>query len=150
MGTSYGLPIGGPSSRIMAETVINQIDHLMYARGIDCCRFVDDFHIFAKSEEDAYQSLQHLTELLIMNQGLSLQKSKTRVMTGAEFTSTFPPHLIPGAIASTDRERLFTIDLNYGPYSPTAATDYSTLKTSLSSIDFLTLLDDEMAIIYLT
>lgn len=144
LGTSYGLPIGGPASRIMAESVINQVDHLLSARGIKFCRFVDDFHIFADSEEEAYTSLQQLTELLILNQGLSLQKSKTRVMTGTEFIGTFPIHLVPGAIAQTDRERLFTIDLNYDPYSPTAETDYTTLKQSLSNIDFLSLLDEEL------
>ncbi|QGY79186.1 RNA-directed DNA polymerase [Sphingorhabdus lacus] len=144
LGTSYGLPIGGPASRIMAEIVINQVDHLLNARGINFCRFVDDFHIFANSEEDAYRCLQQLTELLIINQGLNLQKSKTRVMTGAEFIGTFPSHLVPGATAQSDRERLFTIDLNYDPYSPTAETDYETLKQSLSGIDFLSLLDEEL------
>lgn len=143
-GTSYGLPVGGPSSRIIAESILNQIDVLLNARGISFCRFVDDFHIFASSEEDAYRALQLLTELLIMNQGLNLQKSKTRIMSTGEFIATFPAHLIPGAVPVTDRERLFTLDLNFDPYSPSAQSDYENLKSSLSSIDFLSLLDEEL------
>jgi len=144
-GTSYGMPIGGPASRLMAEAVLDQIDHLLRARDVRFCRFVDDFHIFADSEEDAYKALQNLSELLILNQGLSLQKSKTRVLSGAEFISTFPAHLKPGAEPSSDRERLFSINLNYDPYSPTADDDYAALKASLGKIDFLALLNEELA-----
>ena len=144
-GTSYGVPVGGPAGRIIAELVIDQIDHLLMARGINFCRFVDDFHIFASSEQEAYRAVQQLSELLIINQGLSLQKSKTRIMSSGEFIATFPSHLIPGASPSTDRERLFSLALNYDPYSPTAADDYESLKKSLNSIDFLSLLNDELS-----
>lgn len=144
-GTSYGMPIGGPASRMIAESVLNQIDHLLIARNIEFCRFVDDYHIFAQSEEDAYKALQILSELLILNQGLSLQKSKTRVLSAGEFVSTFPTHLLPEAQPSNDGERLFSINLNYDPYSPNADDDYEALKESLGKIDFLALLNEELA-----
>jgi hypothetical protein len=144
LGTSYGLPVGGPASRILAETIMNQIDILLQARGMNFCRFVDDFHIFADSEESAHRNLQKLTELLIINQGLNLQKSKTRIMKSSEFIATFPRHLVPGNSPSGDRERLFSLDLNYDPYSPTAAEDYAALKASVSSIDFMSLLNEEL------
>lgn len=144
-GTSYGIPVGGPASRIMAELLLNQIDHLLVARGISFCRFVDDFHIFAESEQDAYKAIQILSELLITNQGLSLQKSKTRIIPSGEFIATFPAHLKPDAIPRTDRERLFSLALNYDPYSPNATEDYESLKNSLDQIDFLSLLNEELA-----
>jgi hypothetical protein len=48
---SYGLPIGGPAARILAEIVLNNIDKILKLNGIKFTRFVDDFHIFAKTKE---------------------------------------------------------------------------------------------------
>lgn len=143
-GSSYGLPIGGPAARIISEVVINQIDQLLYAKGFVFCRFSDDFHIFTNTEEEAHKAIQVLSELLILNQGLTLQKAKTRILSGSEFIATFPKHLVPDHVPTSDRERLFSLSLNYDPYSPTANEDYEQLKESLNSIDFLSLLDQEL------
>lgn len=143
-GSSYGLPIGGPAARIISELVINQVDHLLVSKRIRNCRFADDFHIFTDSEEDSYRAIQSLSEILILNQGLTLQKSKTRIIPSAEFIANFPRHLLPGTEPETDRERLFSMSLNYDPYSPTADDDYESLKKSLGQIDFLGLLNDEI------
>jgi hypothetical protein len=144
-GTSYGVPVGGPAARILAEVTLNQIDHLLMARGIRFCRFVDDFHIFSDSEQDSYRAIQVLSELLILNQGLSLQKSKTRMLPSTEFINTFPEHLKPDSTPRTDRERLFSLALNYDPYSQNAEADYEALKSSLGKIDFLSLLNEELS-----
>ncbi len=143
-GTSYGLPVGGAFARMMAELVLNQIDHLLVASGISFCRFVDDIHLFAKTEQDSYRAIQILSDLLITNQGLSLQKSKTRIIKSSEFISTFPEHLKPESSPRSDRERLLSLSLNFDPYSPTGAEDYETLKQSLGKIDFLSLLNEEL------
>jgi hypothetical protein len=87
---SFGLPIGGPAARILSELTINQVDRLLVGNGISFTRFADDYHIFAKSREDAYRHLIFLSEKLFDNQGLSLQKSKTRIMTAREFRATNP------------------------------------------------------------
>jgi hypothetical protein len=145
MGTSYGVPVGGPAARIIAEMTLDQIDHLLLARGISFCRFVDDFHIFSESEQDAYKAIQVLSELLILNQGLNLQKSKTRILPSSEFINTFPEHLKPNSTPRTDRDRLFSLALNYDPYSPNAEEDYEALKLSLEEIDFLSLLNEELS-----
>lgn len=144
-GTSYGLPVGGPAARIMAELVLNQIDRLLLARGISFCRFVDDIHLFAQTEQDSYRAIQILSELLITNQGLSLQKSKTRIIKSSEFINTFPEHLKAEIAPSTDRERLLSLSLNFDPYSSTGEEDYETLKESLGKIDFLALLNEELS-----
>ncbi len=143
--SSYGLPIGDPAARMISELVINQIDHLLLSKGISFCRFSDDFHIFTKSEEDAYKAIQLLSELLILNQGLTLQKSKTRILSASEFVSTFPKHLLPGATPTSDRDRLYGLSLNFDPYSPTAEEDYSKLQKSIDQIDFLALLNEELS-----
>ncbi len=143
-GSSYGIPVGGPASRMLAELVLNQTDQLLVARGISFCRFVDDFHIFSDTEQDAYKAIQVLSELLITNQGLSLQKSKTRIIPSNEFIATFPKHLLPDSKPQTDRERLFSLALNFDPYSPSAQEDFEALKASLGQIDFLALLNEEL------
>ena len=87
-GASYGLPVGGPASRILSEILLNRVDRLLTLEQIKFGRFVDDFVVFAKSREDAYSALIRLSGFLLNNEGLSLQKSKTRVMTAAEFLGT--------------------------------------------------------------
>ena len=77
---SYGLPIGGPAARILSELTLNQIDRLLKNRGIEFVRYADDYHLFARDKNQAYQHLIFLSEKLFVNQGLSLQKSKTRIV----------------------------------------------------------------------
>ena len=92
---SFGLPIGGPAARILSELVLTQIDLLLVGHGVEFVRFADDYHLFANSHEDAYAALIFLSEKLFDNQGLSLQKSKTRILPAAEFLSTSPLRLAP-------------------------------------------------------
>ncbi|MBU6404110.1 MAG: RNA-directed DNA polymerase, partial [Proteobacteria bacterium] len=54
---SYGLPVGGPASRLLSELVLNRTDRLLVSDGLCFCRFADDYHIFANTEEDAYRAL---------------------------------------------------------------------------------------------
>ena len=79
---SFGLPIGGPASRLLAELVLTQVDSLLMAEGIDFLRFVDDYYIFTDSPAMAFKNLVTLTRILIENQGLQLQKSKTSGLIG--------------------------------------------------------------------
>ena len=87
---SFGLPIGGPAARILSELTINQIDRLLQNKHIPFVRFADDFHLFAHSREEAYRQTIFISEKLFENHGLSLQKSKTRIMTTSEFRATSP------------------------------------------------------------
>jgi hypothetical protein len=90
---SFGLPIGGPAARILSELVLNQIDRLLRTEGMTFCRFADDFHIFCDSNEEAYASLISVSDKLLRNQGLQLQKAKTRITSSAEFIATSPVRL---------------------------------------------------------
>jgi hypothetical protein len=150
---SFGLPIGGPASRILSEITINQIDRLLSARGIKFCRFADDFHIFASSKEEAYKNVIFLSEKLLENQGLSLQKSKTRILTAAEFRATNPikeneatPEVAgeAAAAAHTRASALMRFSLRFDPYSPTAESDYEKLKEEVKKFDIIGLLKKEI------
>lgn len=74
--TSYGLPVGGAASRILAELALNKIDNLLAIRGIKFKRFVDDYYIFCNSSGEARIKLGELSTLLMQNLGLTIQKHK--------------------------------------------------------------------------
>jgi len=152
---SFGLPIGGPASRILSELTINQIDRLLKLSGFVFTRFADDYHLFSNSKENAYKSLIFLSEKLFDNQGLSLQKSKTRIMTSAEFRSTNP--LKDGGLSDEPEEqgeaaarthtthRLLRFSLRFDPYSPTAEEDYEHLREEIKKFDIVSMLKEELA-----
>ncbi len=150
---SYGLPIGGPAARILSELVLNQIDRLLRAEGIKFCRFADDFHLFCSTRDDAYSSLLFLSDKLLQNQGLQLQKSKTRLMSSREFITTSPFHLddeaspddsIKPDIPARARS-LLRFSLRFDPYSPTAHDDYELLRREIERFDILELLKSELS-----
>lgn len=75
----YGLPVGGPGSRLLAELALARADALLDEKRIPFLRFVDDIRLFAKSERESQRYLLALSSLL-WEDGFSLNKNKTRVM----------------------------------------------------------------------
>lgn len=124
---SFGLPVGGPAARILSELVLNQIDRLLEMEGVRFCRYADDFHIFCDSNEEAYGRLIFLSDKLLRTQGLQLQKSKTRIMSSAEFVATNPLSRTDGDGDSTQSQEratgLMQLSLRFDPYSPTKNED---------------------------
>lgn len=151
---SFGLPIGGPAARILSEITINQIDRLLLSAGIAFTRFADDYHLFSSTKEDAYRALIFLSEKLFINQGLALQKSKTRIMSASEFRTTDPTrdqeHDInpeaegQAAAIAHKRSRLLRFSLRFDPYSPTATDDYERLKSEVKQFDIIDILKEEL------
>lgn len=140
--TSYGLPVGGPAARILAELVLNRVDRLLVAEPVvsNFCRFADDYRFFVSDLQSAYRAIGFLSEKLLRNEGLSLQKSKTRIMTAAEYLSTLDPPEPPAGSAA----RFLGIHLHYDPYSATADEDYERLKSQIEEFDILGLLRAEL------
>jgi hypothetical protein len=87
INVSYGLPIGGPASRILAELALAGVDRHLRTRKITFCRYADDFCIFCTDKSAAYKALVFLSEQLF-NEGLVLQKKKTRILSAEEFKET--------------------------------------------------------------
>lgn len=146
-GVSYGVPVGGPAARILTELVLTSTDKLLLSDGMVFCRYADDYHIFAATHEDAYGQLISLSDKLFRNEGLPLQKSKSRVMTSAEFLHT-------AALVGQDGEddeghpetrEFLRLSLRYDQYSATAAEDYDLLKTQVSQFDIVGMLAREVA-----
>jgi Reverse transcriptase (RNA-dependent DNA polymerase) len=146
-GPSYGLPVGGPAARLLSELLLSSVDRLLISEGIRFIRFVDDYILFAESRERAHSALIRLNELLLTNEGLSLQKSKTRTLSSAEFLATSDfAEALDGEDPSDEQARLFRrLRIHYDPYSPTAAEDYEALLAELSRFDLVGMLGRELA-----
>lgn len=147
-GPSYGLPVGGPAARLLSELLLNSVDRLLLAEKINFIRFVDDYLIFADSREKAHSSLIRLSQLLLTNEGLSLQKTKSRIQSSAEFlaTSEFTEAEVVGEASENDLlARAFKrLRIRYDPYSPTADDDYKALTKELSRFDIVGMLGREL------
>ena len=84
-GTSYGIPIGPPASRLLAEAVLIDVDSTLLSFGFDFIRFVDDYIFFTDKVQDAEYCIRVLGETLFLNHGLTLQTSKTKISTASEY-----------------------------------------------------------------
>jgi hypothetical protein len=143
---SYGLPVGGPASRLLAELVLNNVDKLLRSEGVRFCRFVDDYRIFCETKEEAYERLIFISEKLF-NEGLSLQKNKTRILSAKEFTDEVNLLLRAHQAAEenlSDEEKLMRIAIHFDPYSETRVDDYEKLKEQVSNVDIAGILTHEL------
>lgn len=143
-GVSYGLPVGGPAARLLSELLLNRTDKLLLAKNINFCRFVDDFRIFGESKKEIYDYLVYLSEILLENEGLSLQKQKSRVMTTAEFLDTSLVVNESDDSHAKDKKEFIKLHIHYDPYSDTADEDYDALCKELSKFDIVGMLASEL------
>lgn len=143
---SYGLPIGGDASRILAELVLNNTDRLLLINGIKFKRFVDDIHIFCKTIEEAHSNLNFLAMKLMRNEGLSLQKHKTQIQSRIEFQKLVASRVNAESEDSNERHRakFMSLPVNYDPYSDNAEEDYQRIKEQLEEFDIVGLINDEL------
>jgi len=86
-GVSRGIPVGPHSVHLLAEIALNPIDRSMLSHSLDFCRYVDDIHIFCKSEQEARIAVYDLANILDIQQRLTLNKHKTKIVTAEEFIS---------------------------------------------------------------
>ncbi|GJM76503.1 reverse transcriptase [Paenibacillus macerans] len=85
--THKGLPIGPQFSRPIAELILNEIDQILIDNSIVFIRYVDDYRLFCKSENEAYKSLAFLAQKLYDILNLKLNEQKTNILTAESFIS---------------------------------------------------------------
>jgi hypothetical protein len=139
-GRSFGLPVGGQCARILAEVMMTPIDPSLSDAGIVWHRYVDDFTLICKSQQDAYAALSTLSHSLA-DYGLSLNRGKTTILSAKHYTDYVAAQLGSGDDASIALRKL---DLHFDPYSDAAQGEYEQLKKSFEDIDIQFLLDLEM------
>lgn len=138
-GRSFGLPVGGQGSRILAELLLSQVDQQLDELGIKWRRYVDDFVLVASSPAEGYRWLSILSNLLA-DYGLSLNRSKTTVLSCKHFRDYVDAQM--GA-ESDDARKLMEIDLHFDPYSDQPEEDFEQLRGVVDSLDIARLLDLE-------
>lgn len=138
-GRSFGLPVGGQCSRVLAEVMMTPIDRSLSDSGIVWHRYVDDFTLICASRQQAYQALSVLSHTLA-DYGLTLNRSKTTMLNAKHYVDYVAAQLGEGEDASADLREL---DLHFDPYSDTAQAEYNQLKESFKKIDVQFLIDLE-------
>lgn len=143
---SYGLPVGGAASRILSELVLDSVDHILKLHRINFKRYVDDYVIFCNSKEDAHSVLAFLSRKLMENEGLTLQKHKTNIMSKEEFVNITRAKLkgVDEDEKSPMKAKFMSLPIKYDPYSPNADEQYDEIKKSLSGFDLLGMLTSEL------
>ncbi|CAH1188945.1 Reverse transcriptase (RNA-dependent DNA polymerase) [Candidatus Nitrotoga sp. BS] len=139
-GRSFGLPVGGQCSRILAELFLNLVDHRMTGARIRWHRYVDDYVLIASSHADAYKALAFLSHTLA-DYGLTLNKTKTVMLTAKHYSD-----YVTAQLGGNDDEagKLREIDLRFDPYSDTSVEDYESLKQTVESLQVHRLLNREL------
>lgn len=139
-GRSFGLPVGGQCSRILAELFLNQIDHQLSNANLNWRRYVDDYVLISSSNSDAYRSLSILSHTLA-DYGIALNKNKTVFLTAKHYAD-----YVTTQLGGDDDEagKLREIDLQFDPYSDTAADDYESLRETVESLQVQKLLNREL------
>lgn len=139
-GRSFGLPVGGQCSRVLAELFLNQVDHQLSNAGLSWRRYVDDYVLIAESNSDAYKALSILSHTLA-DYGVALNKNKTIFLTAKHYSD-----YVTTQLGGDDDEagKLREIDLQFDPYSDTAADDYEALRETVESLQVQKLLNREL------
>lgn len=143
---SYGLPVGGPASRILAELALDSLDHILQIHGVKFKRYVDDFVVFCETKEQAHSILTFISRKLMENEGLTLQKHKTNILTKDEFVSLTQSklHGLEEDEGSPIKAKFMSLPIRFDPYSPNAIEQYEEIKESLQDFDLLGMLGDEL------
>ena len=75
--TEVGVPQGGPLSPLLANIVLNELDHELEKRGHKFVRYADDMVIFCKSKASAEQALAHIIPYIEKKLFLRVNRNKT-------------------------------------------------------------------------
>ncbi len=76
--TTKGALQGSPLSPMLSNIVLNELDHELESRGLQYCRWADDFVILVKSERAAQRVMASVTRYLEENLGLQVNKEKSQ------------------------------------------------------------------------
>ena len=77
--TKLGVPQGGPLSPLLANIMLNELDHELERRGHRFVRYADDMVIFCKSRASAKQTLEHIIPYIEGKLFLKVNREKTVV-----------------------------------------------------------------------
>jgi len=132
---SYGLPVGSAASRLIAECLLNDTDMLLTNIGIKFSRYVDDFRIAVPPGMEAHSILCRLAEHLMVTEGLSLNVTKTKLVSVKEIERTSKTRLQDVFTHSEMEKMRAFITLSYG--DDDEPTDEDLINNPFISAEFL-------------
>jgi hypothetical protein len=139
-GRSFGLPVGGQCSRVLAELLLSSVDRMLSDAKVTWRRYVDDFVLVTSGQADAYRALAILSNA-VADYGLTLNRTKTTLLTAKHYVDYVRTQLRG---VGPEADKLLEIDLHFDPYSDTADSEYEELKGVVESLDIRGLLDSEL------
>ena len=74
-----GTPQGGPVSPVLANIMLNELDHELERRGHCFVRYADDMMVFCKSRKAAERTLCHIKPYIEEKLFLKLNEQKTKI-----------------------------------------------------------------------
>jgi group II intron reverse transcriptase/maturase len=77
--SDMGVPQGGNLSPLLANVMLNELDHELERRGHRFVRYADDMVIFCKSKASARQTLEHILPFIERKLFLRVNREKTKV-----------------------------------------------------------------------
>ena len=87
MREDRGIPTGPFASRLLAESLLNEIDMQLLAKDVDFVRWVDDFNFFAKDFASAQRAIFDLSRWLYEEHELTLQSEKTHILKVEDYSN---------------------------------------------------------------
>ena len=84
--TDEGVPQGGPLSPLLANVLLDELDHELEKRGHQFVRYADDFVILCSSPRAGERILASITRYLKRSLKLIVNEAKSRVVTLSEAT----------------------------------------------------------------
>lgn len=139
-GRSFGLPVGGQFSRVVAEMLMLPVDAALEREGISWFRFVDDYVLIAPSFRAAHEALACLSHELA-DYGLSLNRTKTTLLKASSFADYVRAQV---GVDDDEGSALKEIDLHFDPYSDSPVEEYEDLRATVESLDVQRLLSREL------
>jgi hypothetical protein len=139
-GRSFGLPVGGQCSRILAELLMASIDRRLAEARVAWRRYVDDFVLIMPNQAEAYRGLAILSHALA-DYGLTLNRTKTAFLTSKHYIDYVRTQLVG---SGSEADKLSEIDLHFDPYSDNPDSDYRELQGIVESLDIRALLSNEL------
>lgn len=77
--TARGVPQGGPLSPLLANVMLDPLDHQIEAMGLPFARYADDFLILTRSQDEALAALAKVREVVEGTLKLIVNEDKTKV-----------------------------------------------------------------------
>ena len=135
-GHKYGLPLGRDYSRLIADTVLYEIDLFLLKNDLKFCRFVDDYKLFFLNQKNAINGSYKIIDAL-STYGFNINNSKFDVKKTDKSKKKY-------SFNQFTNNKIKTDNYFFDPYSEMVLTKIKELKSFSQTKDLLYLINLEL------